>query len=74
MRGWTDGDEDEFDARRALLLEDYESWARSSAPSVETGWIDTALDWKFHYRLGHRDAVEVAVGPEGVNGSQRTPP
>ncbi len=52
MDGWTDRDEDEFDARRAQLLEDYDSWARSSAPSVEAGWVDTALDWKFHYGDG----------------------
>ncbi|PVZ03945.1 hypothetical protein C8D89_11954 [Actinomycetospora cinnamomea] len=63
-----DLDEDEFMARRERLLVDYEEWARSAAPSVEPGWADTALDWKFHYGDGDlttwttADLEEFALG------------
>jgi hypothetical protein len=66
--GWTDLDEDEFEGRRAQLVEDYADWARSSAPSVQAGWVDTALDWKFHYGDGEvttwtvADLEEFALG------------
>lgn len=49
MDEWVDLDEDEFDARRRELLEDFEGWASVQAPSVDPSAAGVALDWKFYY-------------------------